>query len=936
MSQIAKSQAESRILRTLGKIRMEKSGKWLIITEKPSVAADISKALGQFEKKSDHYESADYLITWAVGHLLELLPPEDIDPKYKRWLLQDLPIIPERFQYKPKDGQKERLESIKSLAKKAHVVGFINGCDAGREGELIFREVFDYCGQTKPTKRLWLQSMTLDAIRGEFRSLKKGEDYDALSDAARCRAESDWLIGMNATRAITRRLRPKNQKGASWSVGRVQTPTLALIVRREMEILKHRPEPYWTVEGRFSTDTHEYSGQWFDPNFKRSVQDEEDTAIREKEDRIFAESKLNEIKADLAKNKGTAKALETRKESKEIAPQLFDLTMLQREANRRFGLSASRTLQAAQRLYERYKLVTYPRTDSKYLPEDYLETVDNILKNFAGAGIDSSPSCKKILKKGLLNKDRVFNNKLISDHFAIIPTGEVPGTKLEGDDARVYDLILKRFLAAFMPHAVWAKVERITTVGAQSFRTRVQDLQEPGWREVYGLDTEEESKLPKLSEKNPTAEVPVETLGTEEQSNSTKPLPRFTEAKLLSLMEHAGKAVADEEIAEALKEKGIGTPATRAEIIENLIVKEYVGRNGKNLRATAKGMRLIDVLSRIPVEGLASVELTGEMEFDLKKMERGAKSRAEFMREMSAFTAEIVEKTRSFEYDMLYATEKPLGRCTCGKGNVVETFWAYKCDTSPQCEFIIWKEKNQRYIDRSLVADVLAKGSFGPIEFMTNAGTPYMANVIVNEKGFFLLDDAGKPIEQRSMADVEILREERLTDTFLNQPGRLLETDVAYLCEFGAPTPTAAEAEAAAATAALKKPSRAKKKVVEVEGAEAKPAKKPPKPKKRLMARMPKVLCHHPVTFEEFKSYILSGSTPPITDFKSKKGRPFAASLHLKTNVSFEFKFASRKKLLAGEEGTEVKPKAPKKAAGKAKVVKKSTAKATTPEPSNA
>jgi DNA topoisomerase-3 len=928
---------------------MAASGKWLVIAEKPSVAGDIAKALGGFEKKADFYESPDYYVTWAVGHLLELLSPEDIDVKYKRWLLQDLPIIPERFAYKPKDGQKERLDAIRGLAKKKDVVGFINACDAGREGELIFRELYDFCAESKPMKRLWLQSMTRDAILTEFKSLKPGEEFAALGNAARCRAESDWLIGMNGTRAITRRLRPKMQKGASWSVGRVQTPTLALVVKRETEILRHRPDPYWTIEGRFSTDTHEYSGQWYDPKFKKPLQDEEDSAVREKEDRIFSKEKLDAILADARRHAATATASETRKESREIAPQMFDLTTLQREANRRFGMSASRTLQAAQRLYERYKLLTYPRTDSKFLPEDYVDQCKDIIGRLQIQGGPIASAGKAIVSKGMLNKERIFNNKGISDHFAIIPTGEAPSTALEGDDGRVYDLVLRRFLAAFMPHAVWAKVERITKVGEQNFRTRVQDLQEPGWRGVYGLDTEEESKLPKLS--NAAADgshsVPVKTEALEDQAAATKPPPRLTEAKLLGLMENCGRQVDDETFAEALKDKGLGTPATRAEIIENLIIKEYMQRSGKALKATAKGIRLVDVLARIPVSGLASVELTGDLESQLKLMEKGGTSREAFMKNMFAFTTEIVEKARSFEYDAIYAQEAPLGKCpSCGKGRIVETFWAYKCDNGIEngatksgkpavdaCEFIIWKEKNQRYIDRSLVADVLSHGTFGPVEFQTNSGAAYEAMVTVTPKGFFLLDENGKPIEQMSLSDAQVLHEEIVTTTTLNLPGKIIETDIAYLCEFGPQVllpvgaaveetkePVAVEAEAAKGKGKSKTTKAAPKK-----GKEAAP-KKPAKVK-RLVARMPKVLCGHPVALQEFKQFILTGVMGPITDFKSKKGRPFAASLLLKSNGNFEFKFESRKKLLEGEAGAVEKPKKPaRKATSKAKVVKKGAA----------
>ncbi len=912
---------------------MDKASKWLVITEKPSVAGDLAKALGGFEKKGDYYESPKYFITWAVGHLLELLEPEELDPKYKRWLLQDLPILPSEFQYKPKKGQTERLNHIKSLAKKSEVVGFINACDAGREGELIFREIFDFCGQDKPFKRLWLQSMTPESIRKGFNLVKPGKEYDNLGDAARCRAESDWLIGMNATRAVTKRLKSRNTKGV-WSVGRVQTPTLALIAKRELEHLKHRPEPYFTIEGRFSTSSHEYSGVWFDPNFKKPVSSDEDDLqhYSEKEDRIFSKERLDQILNDFNLNKGKATASETRKESKEIAPQLFDLTLLQREANRKLGMSASRTLQAAQRLYEKHKLLTYPRTDSRYLPEDYVNNVTDVIKEFSAIPTEFTKACQKILKTGLLNKERIFNDKHVSDHFAIIPTGHFPSEKLDGDDARIYNLVLKRFLAAFMPHAVWAKVERLTKVGSQTFRTRVQDLQEPGWREVYGLDTEEESKLPKLNEKSPEAVTPVQTEDITPQTNATKPPARLTEAKLLSLMEHCGRSIADEEIAEVLKDKGIGTPATRADIIENLIAKEYVSRFGKSLRATSKGIRLVDVLSRIPIDTLSKVELTGEIEFDLRKMEKGQKKRSEFMQDMFDFTSSIVDKARTFEYDAIFKHDPSLGSCpVCKKGKVFEGFWGYKCNLAgnskekvgDECTFIIWKEKNQRYIDRSLVEEVLSKNIAGPFEFSNSNGTSHFEEYLTISpvKGIIFCEQNGDPKESATGYDVVVLHEEPLPETFLKLPGLVKVTENAYLCEFGVQIPAA---ETAANEAVETKPKRGRKKASAEGSTEEKAKKKPAKPKKtkRLISRMPRVLCGREMSLEDYKSFIITGSTPPIADFKSKKGRPFAAALHLKDNGNFEFKFVSRKALL-GEETVKTPKNTEKKSANKAKVVKK-------------
>jgi DNA topoisomerase-3 len=915
-----------------------RSSRWLIVTEKPSVAGDIAKALGDFEKLGEYYESKEFVITWAIGHLLELLSPEEIDEKYKRWLLQDLPIIPETFGYKPKSGQESRIKAIRTLFAREDVQGVINACDAGREGELIFREIYDFCGRGLSIKRLWLQSMTPDGIRREFKGLRDGKEFDFLGNAARCRAESDWLIGMNGTRALTRRLRPRNQRGVSWSVGRVQTPTLGLIVGREMEILKHRPEDYWTLEARFSTPTHSYSAAWFDPNFKKS--NDTDEEVQAKDDRIFNRAQLDTIIAQVNAAAHKAHAKETRRSSKEGAPQLFDLTMLQRESNRRFGMSASRTLQSAQRLYEKHKMLTYPRTDSKYLPLEYRKVTNDLLgklKESEGGKNPFSKFAAALLKDGLLNENRVFDDAKVSDHFAIIPTGDFDFSKLEGDDARIFDLVLRRFLAAFMDAAQWAKVERITTVDGNSFRTRVQDLEKPGWREVYGLESDEESKLPPLVVGQANGEGSVKFEDLTHEAKQTKPPARYSEARLLSLMESCGKSVENDEVAEALLEKGIGTPATRADIIENLIAKEYVARAGRGLRATAKGIRLLDVLSRVPVTGLASVELTGEMEFSLKRMERGEGSRAEFMTKMVDYTRDIVERAKTFDYDGIYASEGALGPCPHHPDKSVrETFWAYKCEHEG-CPLIIWKEKNGRYVDRSLVTDLLkaaaGKGpaAVGPLEFLNSAGIAYESFVKFGDPSLVLCDEKGEPTEA-ARAEASIIHEEFIETSFLGQPGRLYETESAYFFEFGGKpgadsdaadgdamaSADGSEADATTETAGVKKKgakaTKAKK--------EPKAAKKPVKKKKRLQSRMPKILCGYPVPRDEFIKFIQTGQTAPITDFKSKKGRPFAASLHLKDNGNFEFKFESRKKLLGEDE----KPKKRASKSGsksKAKVVKK-------------
>ena len=830
---------------------MAQSSKWLIITEKPTVAADIAKTLKGFAKHKEYYESNEYYLTWAVGHLVEFFEPEDIDKKYKRWLLGDLPLLPEKFEYKAKKGQAERLSKIKSLAKKS--AGYVNACDAGREGELIFREIFDWCKQAKPFKRLWLQSLTARSIKQEFLALKEGTYFDDLADAARSRAESDWLIGINATRAITKRFNTKRTTGV-WSVGRVQTPTLALLVKREFEFLRHRPTPYFTLKGQFLAGENSYIGNWYNPN------------KREQDERILSEDDLKAVIRSCEAHKQNATATETRKESRESAPGLFDLTLLQRESNRRFGMTASRTLKAAQRLYEKHKLLTYPRTDSRFLPEDYVDKVKETLQSCSQG--EYASLCQKVLAGGLLNKERVFNNKYVSDHFAIIPTGEAPSSKLDGDDARIYHLVFRRFLAAFMPQAVWDKVERITVIGEHKFRTRASDLKVPGWREAYGLDTQEESRLPKLS--NVDAPTPVRADEFRSESFLTKPPGRYSEAKLLSLMEHCGKSVEDEELALALEERGLGTPATRADIIENLITKEYIVRQGKNLRPTFKGIRLMDILDRIPIEMLAKVELTGEMEFDLRLMEKGQKKRDIFMSRMRKFTADTINRIKTFEYDDLYKDAQALGPCPkCQNGEIREEFWSYKCtnnkttsskkkedETPSQCDFILWKEKNARYIDPSLVRDLLTKSVVGPLEFPhLSGGASYEEYVCLSpERGIVFCAEDGTVTEPEKNLSDEVTHEEHLPETFLKFPGTLKVSGRFYMCEFETSQ------------------------------------------KKKLISRMPKVLCTREMSLDEYRQFILMGETPPILDFRSKKGRPFAASLKLKTNGNFEFKFVSRRK----------------------------------------
>lgn len=879
--------------------------KGLVITEKPSVARDIAKALGGFEASGDDYlENENYVVSWAIGHLLEFVAPEEIDPKFKRWVLEDLPIIPNEFQYAPKPGQSERLKVLRKLYARDDIGSVINACDAGREGELIFREIVWYFHKFKnapsqrQVKRLWLQSMTSEAIRNGFGHLEDGHKFDGLSDAAVCRSEADWLIGINATRALTRRMKTRNERTA-WSAGRVQTPTLALLVDRELENLTHRPTPFWRLQCTFDAGDHTYAGTWFDPKF------EADPEEPQKDDWITSQEDLERIAKAIQGKTGAAS--ETRKIQKEAARQLFDLTSLQREANSRFGYSARRTLQAAQRLYEGHKLLTYPRTDSKCLPADYRNHVDQVLDNFSRAG-QFSPFARKLKSQGLRNTGKVFDDSKVSDHFAIIPTGQVPPASLSGDDERIFDLVMRRFLAAFYPSAEWMRVERTTEVEGHSFRTRGRFLESPGWYEVYGKEAAEETAVlapllgraarPKGMTESALSlgseETPVVHLISDSESDQTRPPARYSEARLLSLMEHAGRQVDDEEITDVLKGKGLGTPATRADIIENLVTKQYARRAERTIRATPKGILLIDLLRRIGVTRLASPVLTGEMEMRLKEVEQGQRTRAEYTREVVEYTEEIVEKAKTFQYDELYLKDKPLGPCPIAPQLQVVERSRFYCSEDNQGKdsegvgFIIWKERNGRYLDLVTIKELLEHGETPLLEgFLSANGQGYSGKLKFNEKGeLLLLSEDGSPV---GAAVAEITEESQPICACPFGQGRMIfETQSTFQCQCD-------------------------------------DSCKEEFPKIKPVAILPKVVCKREMSAPEAKHFFEEGITPEIDDFISRYGRPFKAKLKLKDNGKHGFEFAPRepkkkKDPAASSEPTKAKAKSKKKsAAGKKK-----------------
>ncbi|HTO70042.1 MAG TPA: DNA topoisomerase 3 [Myxococcota bacterium] len=859
--------------------------KSLVITEKPSVARDIVAALGGFTEHDGYWESDDYVVTFSVGHIVELLSPEDVDPQYKRWTLDTLPILPDEFKLKQKQGQAERIRTIKKLLARKDVESVVNACDAGREGELIFREILEFLESDKPTQRLWLQSMTADSIRAGFRSLVDGSQYDGLGAAASCRSKSDWLIGMNATRALTRRLKGRKEKTA-WSAGRVQTPTLAIVVDRELEVLAHVPKPYWQLHAKFRTGDAEYTGTWFDPSF--SAPEGEERELRD--DRIFDHERANRILEAVTGKPGAAR--ESRKPSRETAPPLFDLTSLQREGNRRFGWSARRTLNAAQRCYEAHKLLTYPRTDSRCLPNDYRATVDEVLRAFSNDG-PLQTEASALVEHGLENVERTFDDAKVSDHFAIIPTGKLPDASLSGDDQRLFDLVARRFLANFHPPAVWTRVERVTEVAGESFRSRARTLDEPGWRAVIGQTEQEDQALPPLAAGRDEVEgVDVRTSDVELAAERTKPAARITEARLLSLMESAGEEIEDEEIAAAISEKGIGTPATRADIIENLIAKGYLVRAGKSLRPTVKGIRLVDVLRRIKIDRLASPALTGELEYELRRVERGSLRAQQFMDEIVDYTRQIVDIAVSFQYEDLYPDEEPLGRCPLCSRPVFERSWFYRCLEVPgateesDCPFRIWKDKSGRYMDRQTVRILLDKGETEELEgFTARDGRTYNARLTLEDGEVVIHGVAGSAGERVTEAVEYEVDDDPLGPCPMGCGTLVVETPTHFQCQAGIAKALENAEKARAFEAAQPKDAKRRKRY------------KVPDEDKPCPFLMPRTVCKREITREEALAFIgPNKKTELLTDFTSRFGRPFSAILFLKENGRHGFEFPPRQK----------------------------------------
>ena len=756
--------------------------KTLIIAEKPSVANDIAKSLGGFTKHDEYFESDDYVLSSAVGHLVEIAAPEEHDVKRGKWSFANLPMIPPYFALNPIQKTESRLKLLNKLLKRKDVGAVINACDAGREGELIFRLIMQYAKAKQPIKRLWLQSMTQGAIRDAFRQLRDDTEMMPLADAARCRSEADWLIGINGTRAMT----AFNSKEGGFyltTVGRVQTPTLSIVVEREEKIKRFVPRDYWEVRAEFICAAGIYEGRWLDTQFKKDETDPEKRA-----ERLWSKAAAESIVA--ACRGKTGAVTEESRPSTSMAPALFDLTSLQREANARFGFSAKNTLGLAQALYERHKVLTYPRTDSRHLPEDYLPTVTETLETLSESN-NYYPFAAQILNsKWVKPNKRIFDNTKISDHFAIIPTTQAP-KNLSEPEQKLYDLVTRRFMAVFFPAAEYLITTRFTEVSGHQFKTEGKILTNPGWLTVYGKEAIEPAKDAKDGETTGTL-VPVakdekvKSDKVEPHSMVTKPPARYSEATLLSAMEGAGKLVDDEDLRDAMAGKGLGTPATRAAIIEGLLNEKYLVREARELIPTAKAFQLMTLLRGLGVSELTAPELTGGWEFKLAQMERGKISREEFMREIAQMTQIIVKRAKEYDNDTIpgdYATLKtPCPNC----GSVVkENYRRFACT---KCEFSISKIPGGRQFEVAEVEELLTERTIGPLQgFRSKMGRPFAAILKISRdeeiKNYKLEFDFGQSGADDENAEPVDLSGQTPLGTCPKCGGGVFEVGLAYFCE---------------------------------------------------------------------------------------------------------------------------------------------------------
>jgi DNA topoisomerase III len=728
--------------------------KMLVIAEKPSVGRDLARVLpGPFAKQEGWLEGPRHVVSWAVGHLVQLADPDEYDAKYKRWRMPDLPIVPSKFKLVVRDERsRKQMSVVTAQLGREDVTEVVNACDAGREGELIFAYLYEKAKASKPVRRLWLNSMTNSAMKEALESLRPAEGYALLEQAARSRSEADWIVGMNATRAATIRL--KSSFDGAVSLGRVQTPTLAIVARREEEIKAFVPEPYWLVDATFD------AGPLDDPTLgdggDGAAAASEGKRVYEGRFHVGAKPRLATEQEALAiveacrGKHGTVTKLD-KKEQRERAPMLYDLTSLQRDANTRYGFSARRTLAAAQRLYEEHKALTYPRTSSRYLTTDMVEEIKPTAELVGSQG-EYAKAAAYVTGLDVLPLARVVDDSKVQDHHAIIPTkAEHMVDRMGDDDKRVYDMVVRRFLAVFHPEAVFENTRVETTVlpaGADSggcvFRTRGKLLLVPGWRGVYGeVQTESKSQaeedegtdqlLPKLAQGER-----VETLEIASVRKETKPPRRYSDASLLGAMETAGKLVDDDELREAMKDSGIGTPATRAAIIERLIQVGYIEREARSLVVTEKGLNVVRLLGE---HALTSPDMTGQWEHRLGKIERGEDSREKFMSDIAGF-AELTVKELDEKLKDVRIPRANLGPCPVCGHDIKENRKGYSCwaRDDPGCGFVIWKGKTGKQLSVAIARELIRSGhtSKAVAGFKARSGRSFRAHLALSQ------DDQGK------------------------------------------------------------------------------------------------------------------------------------------------------------------------------------------------
>ena len=808
----------------------------VIIAEKPSVAADIAKVLGASSKQDTHWQSESIWVTWAVGHLLELKTPEEYDEAFKNWRgsIDKLPFVPEKFELKPITGRgsnRKQLTAIKKMITSKDCSEVVNACDAAREGELIFRRIVEYAKVKSPMSRMWLQSLTTDAIQSAWDNRAASEEYAPLRDAAISRAEADWIIGMNGSRVAATFLRTSRNDKKSLSLGRVQTATLAMIVEHELEILSHSPEPFWELEGNFSSGDATWSGRWERVGHKDDPENPEIKAHR------IMEKSEKDIIQEVLESDGEFIAEQKDRDSVEKPPLNFDLTSLQREANNMWSWAAKRTLSMAQELYDTHKLTTYPRTDSRHLPEDMMESISKTIRQL-GAQDGLNPHSQRLIDNGLKNVKRNFDNSKVSDHFAIIPTGKIPPANLSSDASKLYDLISRQFLASFHPESVWKVEKRIASKNGHSFVKEARSITTEGWRAVRP----KKQKLPEgwgVLSSNPG---PAKLESHEFKEENTKPIGRLKEAGLLRLMEHAGKKIEDEDLAAAMKGKGLGTPATRADTIEKLISREFIGRGrGGSLRATPHGIKMIDILRRIPVEWITSAELTGDMESQLDGVQKGTHKRSSYMDKIKEIVLEMVNKIRDHERSELYSSDSPIGNCPLCEANIKETVLSYICEKNEGrdkgCSFVMWKDASGRWFDRNTTSKLLKNKSIEKLHgFFARDGSPYEVSVGIDKDG--KVNIAGNNAETTNSSDEELCPCPKCDQ------GVIRIGEKAYGCD----------------------------------NAECK------------FRGLGKNICKRDISVDEARKILTEGKSDLIEDFTSKRGKPFPAFLVLEANkVGFEF-----------------------------------------------